>query len=165
MSSTLNEVHVGFTGSRQVGDVWVPNFKNLLNIIKIDGLENNPNNKLFFHHGDCLGADTLAHSIVSALNWNIIIHPPINSKFRAYCGALGTGTFDIRKRQDYLKRNRDIVDSCSILLAAPLTPEDKYKRSGTWYTIRYARRFVSEGKRITIFDTYDYNADSIDKIK
>lgn len=38
-----------------------------------------------------------------------------------------------------LKRNYDIVDACDILLAAPRTLTEEL-RSGTWATIRYARK-------------------------
>jgi hypothetical protein len=40
--------------------------------------------------------------------------------------------------KSYLDRNHDIVDSCSILLALPTGQE--ILPSGTWATIRYARR-------------------------
>ena len=38
----------------------------------------------------------------------------------------------------YLDRNRDIVDACEVLLATPDGPERL--RSGTWSTVRYARK-------------------------
>lgn len=37
-----------------------------------------------------------------------------------------------------LERNRTIVDECEVLVACPAGPE--VTRSGTWSTIRYARR-------------------------
>jgi predicted Rossmann fold nucleotide-binding protein DprA/Smf involved in DNA uptake len=39
----------------------------------------------------------------------------------------------------YLVRNRDIVDVCNLLLATPGGTVEQL-RSGTWATIRYARR-------------------------
>jgi len=38
-----------------------------------------------------------------------------------------------------LERNRAIVDETDILLAAPLESEEQL-RSGTWATVRYARK-------------------------
>jgi outer membrane protein insertion porin family len=44
-----------------------------------------------------------------------------------------------------LDRNRAIVDSCDVLIACPKGPEEQ--RSGTWATVRYARK---QKKRIVI---------------
>lgn len=89
-----------------------------------------------FHHGDCIGADEQAHTIVRSLTKaKIIIHPPENVTKRAYCeGDI------ILKPEDYLTRNRAIVAATDCLIA---TPNTKYEvvRSGTWSTVRYATRF------------------------
>lgn len=87
-----------------------------------------------FHHGDCVGADEQAHSIATNLVENVVIHPPINDNLRAFCEAK-----TILPKRDYLDRNRDIVDACDLLVAAP---RSRYEimRSGTWATIRYARK-------------------------
>jgi predicted Rossmann fold nucleotide-binding protein DprA/Smf involved in DNA uptake len=53
-----------------------------------------------------------------------------------------TGTFD-----PPLVRNRIIVDGCDVLLAAPSGAERDNPRSGTWMTVRYARK---RRKRIVI---------------
>lgn len=87
-----------------------------------------------FHHGDCWGADAQAHHLVRALTQaSIITHPPSNSQKRAFVEA-----DDILPCKDYLKRNRDIVDACDVLIATPKTREEE-RRSGTWSTVRYAR--------------------------
>jgi len=39
-----------------------------------------------------------------------------------------------------MARNRDIVAASDALLAAPEGPEASYPRSGTWATVRMARR-------------------------
>jgi len=117
-----------------------------------------------FHHGDCVGADAEAHHLaVSAGVSRIIIHPPMDSKKRAWCGwpedverdnpniisisrDIGPIGFPqniyILPVKEYLDRNRDIVDDGEILIAAPFGKE--VRRSGTWYTIRYARRIGRE---------------------
>ena len=93
-----------------------------------------------FHHGDCIGSDAEAHDIALSLGFYMVIHPPINESKRAF------RTGHILKRKSYLIRNRGIVDSTDRLLA---TPNEDYERlrSGTWSTIRYAKKC---GKLVTI---------------
>jgi hypothetical protein len=87
-----------------------------------------------FHHGDCVGADETAHHLAQSLSWDIVIHPPLNASKRAFCkGAVATW-----QRKPYLDRNHDIVDCCDILIACPSGTE--HRRSGTWSTVRYARK-------------------------
>lgn len=97
-----------------------------------------------FHHGDCIGADEQAHQIAYTLGFEIFIHPPANNSKRAFCESPG---ITVLLPKPYLARNRDIVDSTNILIAAPKEPE--VLRSGTWATVRYVRR---EGKRIVLID-------------
>lgn len=122
---------IGFTGTQkgmkatQAGKVYL-----LLNKFNMGDLLN----KAEFHHGDCFGADAQAHNIAKTFNMYIIIHPPINSTKRAFCkGDL------ILPEKEYLDRNKDIVKSCELLLATPNEFEEQL-RSGTWSTIRFARK-------------------------
>jgi hypothetical protein len=87
-----------------------------------------------FHHGDCIGADEQAHRLAKAAGCLIIIHPPSNLNKRAFCVA-----DNILPEKEYLDRNHDIVDSTELLLATP--SGEKVLRSGTWATIRYARKW------------------------
>lgn len=100
---------------------------------------------IYVHHGDCVGADYDFHKICSdkliEKNIKIIIHPPINNKLRAYCN--GNNVY-INDPKDYLDRNRDIVDSCKILIGCPMNKNYEDKRSGTWYTINYAKKCNKE---------------------
>lgn len=92
-----------------------------------------------FHHGDCVGADHEAHYIVyQETQANIRIHPPVNNRYRAFCSGDPARVLVLPMRR-YISRNHDIVDVCNILLAAPATYDERV-RSGTWATIRYARR-------------------------
>lgn len=95
------------------------------------------------HHGDCIGSDTNIHDIYRNVNKNgkIIIHPPNFDKKRAY----NHGDV-INKPYPYLTRNRHIVNESDILLACP-KEQHEVKRSGTWATIRYAKKL---GKKIYI---------------
>ena len=95
-----------------------------------------------FHHGDCVGADLIAHKIALSLHIPIVVHPPEDSSFRAYSSYIITPldlvtTLD---PDDYILRNHAIVDASDIMLAAPRTNKLEI-RSGTWATIRYDRRF------------------------
>jgi hypothetical protein len=88
-----------------------------------------------FHHGDCIGADEEAHYIALELGLRIVIHPPLNDSKRAFC-KLATLVLEPK---DYIPRNHDIVDASEVLIAAPKTYEEEL-RSGTWATVRYARK-------------------------
>lgn len=87
------------------------------------------------HHGDCVGADAEFHSICRSLGFDITLHPlKVDSK-RAFCeGATAT-----KAPRDYLDRNHDIVDACDQIFCAPSGMTEKV-RSGTWATVRYARK-------------------------
>lgn len=88
-----------------------------------------------FHHGDCIGADKQVHDIVKDYTSKIrvVIHPPDNNTKRAYCSG-----DEIRLPQPYIQRNHNIVDETDGLIAIPYGPE--IRRSGTWATVRYARK-------------------------
>ncbi len=94
------------------------------------------------HLGDCLGADAQAHD--EALSWGILTigHPPSDGGRRAHC------YYDTeREPKPYLERNKDIVtEGIDGLIAAPSGFVEAL-RSGTWATVRYARKV---GRRIWI---------------
>lgn len=89
------------------------------------------------HHGDCLGADAEFHELAVAGGVETHVHPPEDPKLRAWCQ--GDLIYDVKP---YLERNKDIVDACEVLVAAPKEArEPRVKRgSGTWQAIGYARR-------------------------
>jgi hypothetical protein len=88
------------------------------------------------HHGDCIGADAEAHDIADECGYAIILHPPTNYSKRAWCEA---PKHMMRPEKPYLDRNRDIVRETASLIAAPAEPEEQL-RSGTWSTVRFARK-------------------------
>lgn len=119
---------IGFTGT-QIG--LSPRQKDTLKYVL---------SKLFvvdhsFRHGDCIGADAEAHQIALSLGFKIIIHPPIVQNKRAFCREA-----DILPEKEYLDRNKDIVKYSKILIACPKMLQEEV-RSGTWSTVRYARKF------------------------
>ena len=88
-----------------------------------------------FHHGDCVGADAEAHDIALGMAFDIVTHPPIVASKRAWkVGAIRT----CAQRSD-VARNKDIVRDTELLIAAPSEAEEQL-RSGTWTTVRFARR-------------------------
>lgn len=88
-----------------------------------------------FHHGDCVGADIQLATMVRAShpNCKIICHPPTKEDLRGFFESDET-----LPAKSYFARNRDIVDSCDMLIAFPIH-EDRNK-GGTWYTINYAHK-------------------------
>ena len=116
-----------------------------------------------FHHGACLGADEHAVAIVddeAVPHPRIVAHPgdwgPMVSTSATAVSA------EVRACRPHLERNRTIVDSCDLLTACPRGPEEQ--RSGTWATIRYARKV---GRKIVIFwpdgEVTEENADTQQK--
>jgi hypothetical protein len=94
-----------------------------------------------FHHGDCVGADAVAHDIATSLGIKTIQHPPTNPRARAF-----TRCDEVRSCKPYLERNHEIVDETDVLLACPRSKNEEL-RSGTWATVRYARK---QGREIRI---------------
>jgi len=92
------------------------------------------------HHGDCIGADQGLHDMlyaVRAREFEIVIHPPEDARFRAYCRGDRT-----EPAKPYLERNKDIVRASTVLWAAPkeASEPEPARGQGTWSTIRYARK-------------------------
>lgn len=121
---------IGFTGTRQ--GMTEPQKEALLELLQ----KYNPTE---VHHGDCIGADSQFHDLISANfpQCKIVIHPPDKDFARAHRGGELVVRLDTK---DFLVRNRDIVDSCEVLMACPKEPEHEVNRSGTWATVRYARK-------------------------
>jgi hypothetical protein len=129
--------HVGFTGTRQgMSDHQKKTLRKAMLAANMDGIEN------CLHHGDCKGADAEAHAIAVELGWDIIIHPPVKRIMRAYCGD---GAI-ILPPLDYLARDEEIVRVSGFIFAAPKSDTEE-RRSGTWYTVRHARKL---GKRVIL---------------
>lgn len=98
-----------------------------------------------FHHGDCIGADYDAHLLVRS--WTglhrlceIVGHPPKDASKRAFARVDRE-----LPPEDYLVRNRAIVDSVDLLIAAPRTDREEL-RAGTWATIRYGRKVLGKDR-------------------
>ena len=89
------------------------------------------------HHGDCIGGDEQFHEICREFGVDVVLHPPIDDRLRAFCvGAVRT-----MLPRPYLERNH-IIDTTELLLAAPKEDTEPLpgRGQGTWSTVRYARR-------------------------
>lgn len=94
-----------------------------------------------FHEGDCIGSDAQAAHAARLAGLHIVGHPPTNDSKRAFFPA-----DEWRKPYPYLVRNHNIVDASQEMIATPGEFEEQL-RSGTWATIRYARRI---GRRLLV---------------
>lgn len=92
------------------------------------------------HHGDCVGADSEANAIFTSLRLGTkakMVHHPTFGSLRAHC--VTEPQDEVREPKAALIRNQDIVDETDCLIACPRGFEEE-QRSGTWSTVRRARR-------------------------
>lgn len=121
-------ISVGFTGTREgLTDEQREEVTRLLKEHLRDDSQ--------FHHGDCIGADYEAAQIAQEMGYHVVGHPPINPKARAFFESDNE-----RAPKGYLARNEDIVMFSDVLIACPKSIVEEIKGSGTWWTVRYARR-------------------------
>lgn len=132
-------LHVGFTGTRQ--GMTDSQKSGLIALFELIGRKNLIN--AILHHGDCVGADAEADDIISLYGGNVVIHPPTATQYRAFKNQEESrpkglaNVIEVHKPSAYLVRDRRIVDSCRLLIAAP---KSFVETGGTWYTINYAKR-------------------------
>jgi hypothetical protein len=95
------------------------------------------------HCGDCVGADHVFLVLINAIcpDCATIGHPPTNPGYRAHLHYSRS-----EPTLPYLERNQAIVDACDLLLACPAESTEQL-RSGTWATVRMARK---SGKPVII---------------
>jgi hypothetical protein len=102
------------------------------------------------HHGACVGADAgavwLAWYTHERWGWPKIIAHPSDLPGLTDPEAIAHSHVVLPAKPP-LERNRDIVDDCDMLLACPKGMAEE-RRSGTWSTVRYARK---AGKPIVLF--------------
>jgi hypothetical protein len=133
--------NIGFTGSRE--GLTKPQHQSLVGLLGAfisEKLATTPDSVPQFHHGDCVGADMLSGDAAHDAGYEMHIHPPNIGSLRAYCSNRYPAT--VYDAFPYLVRNKNIVDNTDILIATPNGPETT--RSGTWSTVRYARKKSKE---------------------
>ncbi len=118
----------GFTGTRKgMTTAQKIRFRELISTLQVAK----------FVHGDCIGADADAHRMI-AIRGSIPIHkrPSNIGSRRAFCSS---GVSTCSKPVDPLLRNKKIAEDCNILIVTP-SGDQEVLRSGTWATVRYARK-------------------------
>ena len=96
-------------------------------------------NGIEFHHGSCKGSDEIAAAMAMGLGYKVVAHPGNSANWQS--------SFDSHVKlpaKDNLERNRDIVDHADIMIATPAQENEQHRGSGTWQTIRYARKIDKE---------------------
>lgn len=118
----------GFTGTQQpLSIAQAEALGGVLGGLEHDGY-------VWMHNGDCIGADAFAAGLWRDIGGMLHGHPPDIEWKRARF------PFDAKwEPKTYRERNADIVLCSDILVACPKTMEEEL-RSGTWMTIRMARK-------------------------
>lgn len=129
----MDYIRIGFTGTRT-------GLRNEQKTQIIDILNNYDN--IIVSHGDCVGADTDFHDLCLEYRKNnpektlkIHIYPPNNIAMRSFNDG-----DKIMEEKPYLKRNLDIISNSDILIGCPIDKNNEVMRSGTWSTIRQAKK-------------------------
>lgn len=132
---------VGFTGtSKGASPAQLKELEEKLVALKADGFDE-------LHHGACIGADEQCAIIAKRLGFRLVAHlgtskDPTNMLYRSEF----TGNDELREAKPFIPRDKDIVNETERMLATPLTRAE-ITRSGTWTTVRYARK---QGKPIDL---------------
>ena len=125
--------HIGFTGTRFLGE----DFEDRKTALRKALVKAWKKGYRILHHGDCIGADALAHEVAMEVGYDVIVHPPNNPSNRAFCKAdKGAVRWELVK--PYLDRNMDIVNASSQMLAMPKVGTTSKSRGGTWHAVNYA---------------------------
>ncbi len=125
--------HVGFTGTKAgMQDSQKFQLVEYLRYLKSQGFTH-------FHHGDCVGADAQAAGIAKQLGFILVCHPghpkdKTNTMYRAFTAF----NDEVRDIKPFIARDHDMVDDTEQMVATPAGEEQV--RSGTWTTIRYAKK-------------------------
>lgn len=146
----MKKIRIGFTGTRNGLNLEQKDkIKSFLKDSDTD-TDTHTDTDIEVSHGDCVGADTDFHEIITQYNKEhpnkkikIIIHPPDNRALRKF----NQGD-EVMQPLPYLERNSRIVETCDILIGCPLDKNNEELRSGTWSTIRKARK---KGKIVYLF--------------
>jgi|SRR5208282_4174438 len=125
---------VGFTGtSRGASPSQLAELEEKLKALLADGFDE-------LHHGLCIGADEQCARIAKRLGFRVVAHPglprdPTNMMYRSDFAE----NDEVREPEPFIARDQGIVDEVERMLATPLTRAEQ-TRSGTWTTVRYARK-------------------------
>ena len=88
-------------------------------------------------HGDCVGADAEFDAIATSMGLERHIYPCDIQSMRAHCEL--RGAIQISEPARPLIRNQRLVTDSMVMIATPKEYQEVL-RSGTWSTIRHARK-------------------------
>ena len=129
-------MRISFTGTRRGMSAYQERqFEDLIRFYFGRGLMN------LFTHGACVGADVQAHRIVRRIfGTSVMIGAFPSNHETSRIEELRDDCNFVAAEKPPLERDRDVVDAGKdLLIAAPLQMLEA-RRSGTWTTVRYARR-------------------------
>ncbi len=159
-------IHITATGTRRaISKLQADNTLELFT-----ELDKEHRGAVILHHGWCTGFDAYCHYAALQLGWAIRGHPPLNQKFMASglivdecmitVGEIRVLRVELHPPREFHARDRDMVDSSDLVVAAPLFPQDhpRSRYSGTWYTVSYARQehvplWIMERDGATVYET------------
>lgn len=128
---------VAFTGTQHgMTDEQADALRYVLEQVRFASIDARSKEPDEFHHGDCVGADEEARRIAWAREFQLHCHPGFPEGHPKRARTDNDETYPMK---DPLLRNRQMVHLADLVAAAPRT-HDEVLRSGTWATIRYARR-------------------------
>ncbi len=88
------------------------------------------------HHGACVNADEESHEAALAANLDlIVVHPPVDTRLMM-TPDWNHPNVEVRQHLPYHRRNRNIVNASTCLLALPDGPWKPF--GGTWYCVDFA---------------------------
>jgi hypothetical protein len=137
----LEDVSIGITGTRNpLTDAQ----RHTLGLMLMTIMHRVPRMRAI-HHGCATGADEYAHQITLTIPGSDIYgHPGYGAnKRQPYLMPIVPEQFTILyPAKTYRERNLDIVTYSRLLIACPAYPEQDARsaRSGTWQTVRFARK-------------------------
>jgi hypothetical protein len=97
------------------------------------------------HHGDGVKSDEAVHPIAVQLGFRVVAHPALDHFRRACCDVFSCNGV-VMDPQPAMKRNHEMVDVASVVIAAPECAQGK-KNNVTWDAIAYA---IRTGKEVII---------------
>lgn len=136
---------IGFTGSRS----GLASKQALALIALLRGLREA---HVIIAHGDCTGSDDHAARIAYALKYRMDVWPGPEGKHAGLWRLLGDQPgVTVHPSMGYRERDWYIVENSDLLVACPSGEEAAQKRSGTWATVRDARKILPRCPTIIVW--------------
>lgn len=122
--------HLGFSGTSALTAVSEERRDALnqrLQALRQEGYE-------ILHHGDCAGADELAHRLALDAGFQVVIHPSVKTRERAWC----KGALSERLPLGPPARNAGIVMESDLVLVMPRDAGRREVLTNCWSVMHHA---------------------------